>query len=116
MPGKASFQENWLEMPEFKSWLSADRENKYRAYCNVCRKYFNVTRSGLSNVRQHAQGKTHKLLVIPVESGTQTTLAFTSKNSLSTSNQNQNPVTVDENQNFPSVCTNEKNQNNYLGT
>ena len=60
MPGKCSFQANWLEKPEFKKWLARVPGDIWSAACKVCGKNFSLTSLGITAVTSHAKGKKHK--------------------------------------------------------
>lgn len=61
MPGHCHFKTEWLKLstPEFiQLWLRGE-ENSSTARCTFCNKNFNVSNSGIAQVKSHASGKLH---------------------------------------------------------
>ena len=57
--GKSKFQPDWLNKPSYATWLAANRNDAFSAYCQVCRSNFDVTAMGEAAVRSHSTGKRH---------------------------------------------------------
>ena len=51
------FQDDWLDNPQFKPWLSRIKNKKHRFRCNVCQRVLEVSTSGESVLTDHAKGK-----------------------------------------------------------
>ena len=60
MPGKCSFQDIWLQKPEFKDWLVKVKEGNSSAQCSLCKKRLSIANSGVSQVISHSTGAKHK--------------------------------------------------------
>lgn len=65
MPNATKFNSKWEKLPECQGWLSALKlkNNTYsteRAMCSWCNCDFSITHGGLSDVKRHANSKTHK--------------------------------------------------------
>ena len=58
--GRSTFQNEWLEMPEFCKWLAKHGHDRRKGYCKVCAKDFDVSGSGICQVRSHAKSTKHK--------------------------------------------------------
>lgn len=56
MPGKCVFNTLWLVNDNYKTWLASSTE-KYKAYCKLCCKEFDVGKMGESAVKSHMKGK-----------------------------------------------------------
>ena len=56
------FDDEWLQMDEFKDWLKKvdGDHNKYR--CILCKKTNLLSSSGKATLTEHAEGAQHKLL------------------------------------------------------
>ena len=57
MPGKSSFQEIWLEHPDYKDWIQENKEDKHTARCSVCLKNIDLANMGASALKSHMAGK-----------------------------------------------------------
>jgi hypothetical protein len=55
------FRMEWLDVPEFKDWLSPDADNPYKAHCLACSTILNA---GKSELEKHAAGAKHEKAVI----------------------------------------------------
>ena len=71
--GKCTFQERWLQDPNFKSWIRPD-EDKYKAFCKLCKSSISVVYNGQNALMKHRQGKNHIAREKPLIENTQTTL------------------------------------------
>ena len=49
--GKCYFHDAWLSMPEFKQWLAAVPDDKFKVRCTLCRTNFNVSGGGITSVK-----------------------------------------------------------------
>ena len=58
MPVNCHFQANWVLLPEFEEWLKPGNTTQ-ADLCLVCNKEFSIAGQGVSQVKQHAAGKTH---------------------------------------------------------
>ena len=76
MPGKCSFQENWLGKEQNEVWLRLVLIDKYKALCKLCNSNFDVSNSGYGSVQKHAKGKKHQELLRSAVSHKQTILSF----------------------------------------
>lgn len=59
MTKRCNFNREWLTDPDFKDWLVEVPDAK-RAKCNLCRKDINLAAMGISALKSHAKGDTHK--------------------------------------------------------
>lgn len=57
MPGKCKFQESWLMVDQWKMWLRL--KDDYTASCQLCKKSFDVSHSGISAIKSHEKGIKH---------------------------------------------------------
>lgn len=71
MPGKCHFKEEWLKDAELKMWLRRIEGNQQKAQCVLCQSTFDISGSGISQVKTHAKGKNHKALLEPLLHRTQ---------------------------------------------
>lgn len=65
MARKTTFSYQWLDStlnPEFVDWLSDVPDNKFEAYCNVCRKKFKLSNMGRQAIHSHRTGPKHTQL------------------------------------------------------
>jgi len=60
--GRCVFSPLWLTKDDYKDWLE-ESQDKESAFCNKCKKAFDVRGMGESAVRKHATGKKHVELV-----------------------------------------------------
>ena len=56
---KTYFQDSWLEIDEFKEWISRPSLNT-QAKCKRCQKTIELSNMGVQALRSHAAGKKHK--------------------------------------------------------
>jgi hypothetical protein len=54
------FRLEWLDVPEFKDWLSPDPDSPYKAHCLACSTILNA---GKSELEKHAAGAKHEKAV-----------------------------------------------------
>lgn len=62
MPGKCKYNADWCnndDINSIKKWLRPCKSDIYKALCVVCNSEFDVSNSGISSVRKHANGKSH---------------------------------------------------------
>lgn len=57
---RKSFRLEWLDIPEFKDWLSPDPDSAYKARCLACNTVLNA---GKSELEKHATGAKHEKAV-----------------------------------------------------
>jgi hypothetical protein len=57
---RKSFRLEWLDVPEFKDWLSPDPDSPYKARCLACNTILNA---GKSELEKHAAGAKHEKAV-----------------------------------------------------
>jgi hypothetical protein len=57
---RKSFRLEWLDVPEFKDWLSPDPDSPYKAHCLACNTVLNA---GKSELEKHAAGAKHEKAV-----------------------------------------------------
>ncbi|PNF37392.1 hypothetical protein B7P43_G16019 [Cryptotermes secundus] len=57
---RKSFRLEWLDIPEFKDWLSPDPDSPYKARCLACNTVLNA---GKSELEKHATGAKHEKAV-----------------------------------------------------
>ena len=60
MPGKCNFNDRWLHLVEYRSWLQKITENPQKAYCVLYMKQIDIAAMGESALKSHASGSTHK--------------------------------------------------------
>ena len=60
MPGKCNFNDKWLHLVEYRSWLQKVTENPHKAYCVLCMKQIDIAAMGESALKSHASGLKHK--------------------------------------------------------
>jgi hypothetical protein len=53
---RKAFRLEWLDIPEFKDWLSPDLDSPYKARCLACSRILNA---GKSELEKHAVGAKH---------------------------------------------------------
>jgi hypothetical protein len=58
------FRMEWLDVPEFKDWLSPDADSPYKARCLACNTILNA---GKSELEKHAAGAKHEKAVIALK-------------------------------------------------
>lgn len=66
MPGKCHFRNEWLELTDpkhVKIWLRKC-DDIYKAKCTFCQCEFNISGSGISQVKSHALGQKHKSRIL----------------------------------------------------
>lgn len=90
MPGKCKFNDLWLLEDFAKKWLSEVKDDKYKAYCKICRSKFDISHSGIGSIKTHAKGMKHKSLLNSLINGSQTTFSFQSGKS--TINEDKTPA------------------------
>ena len=57
---KASFQDKWLQMEKYKSWISKVPGQSFKANCKLCMKDFDVGNMGKPSLDSLVSGKKHK--------------------------------------------------------
>jgi hypothetical protein len=57
---RKAFRLEWLDVPEFKDWLSPDPDSPYKARCLACSMILNA---GKSELEKHAVGAKHEKAV-----------------------------------------------------
>lgn len=73
MPGKCKFKESWLEEDVWRLWLKPGKDN-YTGFCSLCKKFIDISHSGVNDLKCHAKGKKHKELEQNLRTGKQLTL------------------------------------------
>ena len=58
------FHMEWLDVPEFKDWLSPDADSPYKAHCLACNTILNA---GKSELKKHATGAKHEKAVVALK-------------------------------------------------
>ncbi len=61
--GKCTFNELWLEDGAFSYWLKPVANNRYQAYCTLCKKALELSSSGIKSLQSHAKSEKHKVAV-----------------------------------------------------
>ena len=61
MPGNCHLREKWLGEDQFRNRLKRGQSNT-TAYCNVCKKSFDISSMGRTALRSHLKGKKHQEL------------------------------------------------------
>ncbi|XP_034246267.1 uncharacterized protein LOC117648128 [Thrips palmi] len=56
--GKTTFQDDWLQVPEFK-FIRRKEGDPYSAHCSLCMKTFGLSNMGRQAVVSHVEGKKH---------------------------------------------------------
>ena len=51
------FQDDWLDNPQFKPWLSRVKNEKHKFRCDVCQGVLELSISGQPALTDHAKGK-----------------------------------------------------------
>lgn len=81
MPGKCKFKEVWLTEDVWRLWLRQGKDD-HTGFCSLCKKFIDVSHSGINDVKCHAKGKKHRELEDNLRKGKQLTLhAFKSPTS-----------------------------------
>jgi hypothetical protein len=57
---RKAFRLEWLDVPEFRDWLSPDPDSPYKARCLACNTILNA---GKSDLEKHAVGAKHEKAV-----------------------------------------------------
>ncbi|GBN02756.1 Kinesin-like protein unc-104 [Araneus ventricosus] len=57
---KTSFKQEWLEIPEYASWLRECQTNKYSAMCLLCNSAFSLSNMGKQALTSHQKSKKHE--------------------------------------------------------
>lgn len=99
MPGKCRFQDIWLEEEKWRLWLRKGN-GSYSGFCTLCKKYIDVSHSGLGAIKSHEKGKKHSEFENNNKSGKQLTLhCFKAIESSSTGTTDSMPSTSASHQN-----------------
>lgn len=61
--GKCTFNLAWLDDDEMKRWLKPVANNKYQAFCTLCKKTLELASLGLKALHSHAKSERHQLSV-----------------------------------------------------
>lgn len=61
---RKTFRLEWLDIPEFKDWLSPDPDSPYKARCLACNTVLNA---GKSELEKHATGAKHERAVVALK-------------------------------------------------
>jgi hypothetical protein len=61
---RKAFRLEWLDIPEFKDWLSPDPDSPYKARCLACNTVLNA---GKSELEKHATGAKHEKAVVALK-------------------------------------------------
>ncbi|TKS80447.1 hypothetical protein D9C73_013320 [Collichthys lucidus] len=61
--GKCTFNSAWLDDDEMKRWLKPVANNKYQAFCTLCKKTLELASLGLKALHSHAKSERHQLSV-----------------------------------------------------
>ena len=62
MPGNCSFQDLWLQQPEFRNWLEkVPDDSNTSARCQKCEKMFSLKRIRVSALCTHMKGVGHSI-------------------------------------------------------
>ncbi len=61
--GKCTFNGLWLEDGAFCSWLKPVANNRYQAYCTLCKKALELSSLGIKSLQSHANSEKHKVAV-----------------------------------------------------
>ena len=59
MPGKCTFSNKWVSMPDYSPWITKDPDPR-KAKCIKCHKSFNISNMGEAAVKSHMSGLKHK--------------------------------------------------------
>ena len=59
--GKCIFNMLWIDDGAFKSWLKPVANNKYQAYCTLCKKTIELSSLGIQALNSHAKSERHKV-------------------------------------------------------
>lgn len=79
MPGKCTFNNLWLHVEKYKSWL-VKVEDPGKAKCSVCSKTFDIANMGESALVSHAKGAKHQAAVAVREANTIASFFYTPDN------------------------------------
>ncbi|CAL9690709.1 unnamed protein product [Knipowitschia caucasica] len=60
MPGKCRFNNAWLFVEKYQSWLQKDSDSSH-AKCKLCSKTCDISNMGESALASHMKGKKHEL-------------------------------------------------------
>lgn len=58
--GKCTFNMVWLDDDAFKSWLKPVANNKYQAYCTLCKKTLELSSLGIKALHSHGKSERHQ--------------------------------------------------------
>ena len=58
-PRKTSFNERWLLDDTFRTWLKPMPQDKFSAYCIICKTSFSLSNMGKQALKSHMGGKKH---------------------------------------------------------
>ena len=59
MPGgHCTFQDKWM-VEKFKYWLKPVKGDKFKGFCCICNKKFNLSSMGITAVKSHSRGEKH---------------------------------------------------------
>ncbi len=61
--GKCTFNELWLEDGAFSYWLKPVANNRYQAYCTLCKKALELSSLGIKSLQSHAKSESYKVAV-----------------------------------------------------
>ncbi|KAK0143227.1 hypothetical protein N1851_018653 [Merluccius polli] len=84
MPGKCQFNNVWLHLDKYKTWLEKV-EDPSKARCGLCSKIIDISNMGEAALTSHAKGAKHKAVVAVREGSSMTITSFFSSPSTSTS-------------------------------
>ncbi len=60
---KCTFNGLWLEDGAFSSWLKPVANNRYQAYCTLCKKALELSSLGIKSLQSHVKSEKHKVAV-----------------------------------------------------
>ncbi|XDV39420.1 hypothetical protein PO909_008670 [Leuciscus waleckii] len=83
MPGKCRFNNVWLHLETYKTWLEKVQDPR-KARCGLCSKIIDISNMGESALASHAKGAKHQAVVAAREGSSMTITSFFSPPSTST--------------------------------
>ena len=117
--GSCLFNRQWLENEEYNRWLQEVKGDNRSAFCNLCKKAFDLRSLGLTAVKKHSTGKKHLELVKASKPAVPLSLFVTSSRPSSSCSSSSPVLIVDESDasaSQPSASTSESSNSASLSS